>query len=543
MKKLRTYFEKSNKGAILIITLVLLCLYGFTVSSFLASVPSEGFSREIEVAKVISGQQININSHIETLEMTDEETLITAVDNHQFKLITINRLGDVVNESIVDLDLFNATEISVKIDHDGFLTLFYIEDDLYKVVIDIESLEYTKEMMVSDVDYFIRINQVIVYQLDTGLYSMNVNNASESIQLVEGQIKSYTMDLDNQSNTYHLVTTIRNVVAVDIRYIQFDDKLNIINDFMLEENSGNSYLKYISVIHAEGDILTGVYVWSDKKYGANNVTVHQYDMKTGELLTEYRHEFSLHNSKYVITEVDLDSVTMLFQEDVHYGINITEVKMNPLDEPFITPLTKTKKLSYLSKYFTFGQDDALVFFDIYEGDKIIYFSSSNAEVVELTTKASTINPIRIIGLIFIVIFQAAFTGAVVYLLFVGIGPFLLLLLMNKFLPDFKNKIYFQSGISAIIHTILKIRLTYQLIHVMGTYIFTPPFIGEEPYIYIFMVVLSILSYYLMSRYIKWNLEYTSTPMQGYLNFVFFEYVSYTLVVYIYITTYLVINKI
>lgn len=542
MKKIKSYFEKSNKGAILIISLVLLCLYGFSVSSFLASVPSEGFSREVEVAKVTSGEQININSHIETIRLSDEETLITAVDNHEFKLITISRLGEIVNEKVIELDLYNAREISVDLDG-NILTLYYVDEDLFQVTIDLDTLEYTSINIAKDVDELMRIEDVLIYQVDAGLFAIQTNDLTNPVQLVDGAIKSYTMDLDEETNTFHLMTTIRNVIAVDILYIQFDENLNVENEIMLEENAGNSYLKYISVIEANDNILTAVYVWSDNKYGENNVTVHQYNTQTGELITDYRHEFALHNSKYIITDVTSDRVTMLFQEDVHYGINITEVVMEEENEATITPLTKTKKLSYLSKYFEFGEDQALVFFDISQGDKIIYFASSNPELIETTTKATSIDPIRIIGLIFIVIFQSAFISGIYFLLFVAIGPFVLLLVLNRFLPDFKNKIYIQSGISTIIHTILKIRLTYQLINVLGTYVFIPPFVGEEPYIYIFVAFLSMISYYLMTRYIKWNIEYKSTPAQGYLNFIFFDYVSYTLIVYIYITTYLVINKI
>jgi len=543
MERLKKYFKKSNKGAILIIALVLLCLYGFTISSFLASVPSEGFSREIEIEKVTSGKQISINSHVETIRISDEETMITAVDNHQLKLIIISRLGAVVDEKVVELDLFNAIDISASIDTEGILSLYYNKDHLYQVTIDLETLKYSEVKVADDVIHFIRNDEVIVFQQKTGLYVFNINDNARVLPLVNGDIKSFVMDKEEASGIYHLMTTIRNIVSVDIRYVQFDHDLTISHEFLIKENSGNSYLKYIRAIYVEGDVLTGVYVWSDNVYGKNYVTIHQYDTKTGELSTDYRREFSLHRGRYLITDVEEDKVTLLFQEDVHYGINIVEVVISKEDEPIIKPLTKTKKISFISDYFTFGEDQVLIFFDLTDGDKIIYFATSNAEIVESTTKATTINPIRIIGLIIIVIFQAAFTGAVVYLLFVALGPFILLLLMNKFLPGFKNKIYVQSGISVVIHTGLKIYLTYQLIHVMETYILTPPFVGEEPFIYIFMILMSIISYYLMSRYIKWNIDYASTPMEAYLQFILFEYVSYTLMVYIYITTYLVISKI
>ena len=115
--------------------------------------------------------------------------------------------------------------------------------------------------------------------------------------------------------------------------------------------------------------------------------------------------------------------------------------------------------------------------------------------------------------------------------------------MNKFLPDFKNKEYVKSLVSAILHMGLKLSLIYYIIHVMGTYVLRPPIIGNEPYIYMFMVFTSIISYYLMVRHYRLNREFEKTITQSYLHFLFYEYIILTLVVFIYIVTNMVIGKI
>lgn len=543
MKKIRTNFDKSNKGIVLVLIVFLLSLYGFTVSTFLASGPSQGFSREVEIIEATSGKQINLNSHVETILLSEDKVLIAAVDNHHYKLITISPLGTVLDENTLDLDLFNARDISASLNQEGILTLYYIEGDLFKVLIDLETMTCTKSIVSNDVDYFTREGQMIVFQKDSNLFFLNIENDERILPLLKGPIKSYAMTKDNKTGLYHLMTTIRNSIEVDIRYVQFNEQLTIENDFLLRESSANNRLQYISALHAADEILTAVFVWTDTIYGENNVTVHQYTTETAELITDYRHEFSSHRSRYIITDVIDDHVQMIFQENVHYGVNLVEVLMSSDKTRTIRPLTKTNKLSLLSKYFQFGEDQGLVFFDLVENEKIIYFASSNPELIEMTTKAWTINPLRIIGLIFMVIIQAAFTSAIFYIIFISIGPFLLLLLLNKFLADFKNKIYVQSGIAALIHTILKLFLTYHIIHVMGNYILKPPIIGEEPYIYVFMIFLSIFSFFLMSRNIKYHRDGDDRPIQSYLHFIFYDYVSYTLIVYIYIVTYLLIDMI
>ena len=159
MKKIRTNFDKSNKGIVLVLIVFLLSLYGFTVSSFLASGPSQGFSREVEILKATSGKQINLNSHVETILLSEEKVLIAAVDDHHYKLITISPLGTVLDENTLDLDLFNARDISVSMDQEGILTLYYIVGDLFKVLIDLETMAYTQSIVSNDVDYFTREDQ------------------------------------------------------------------------------------------------------------------------------------------------------------------------------------------------------------------------------------------------------------------------------------------------------------------------------------------------------------------------------------------------
>ena len=75
MSKAKSFFNQSNKGPMTIIILVLLCFYGFSMSRFLATGPSQGFSREVEIGEVQSGEKNNNRSHVNTLVLSDEEIL------------------------------------------------------------------------------------------------------------------------------------------------------------------------------------------------------------------------------------------------------------------------------------------------------------------------------------------------------------------------------------------------------------------------------------------------------------------------------------
>lgn len=543
MSKSKLFFKQSNKGPMIIIILILLGFYGFSMSSFLANGPSEGFSREVVIGEVLSGEKNNRSGHVNTLVLSDEEILITAVDNQQVKLYKVSRLGNVIEEDVLDLNLFHASDISTSIDDEGILTLIYLDDNLYKVLIDLETLEFQRIVMAENVELFLRNGQTIVFQRDSNLYGMNIDAPDKVMPLLTGPIRSYAMDQDQSTGIYHLMATIKNSVDIDLAYIQFNENFELVNDFLIEEGSNNSYLKYIRDLHVEGGVVTGIFVWADHKANENNITVHQYDIHSSHKITDYHRTFSLLSSPPTIIDVTDDQVTMLIQENVYYGINCVVVQMFEDQESQIVPLTKTKNISISSRYFEFGDDRGLVFFDMVDNNKIIYFASSNQELVEKTTKIMTINPDRVFGMLLMVLGLAALLNLFSYVLEVAVLPFLLLVLMNKFMPNFKNKELIKGLISAIFHTVLKVFLVYQYIHVSGTFILRPPLVGSEPYIYIFMALTSVFSYYLMVRRYQWNRQYETTITMSYLHFLLYEYVIFTLLVFVYIVTFMVIGKV
>lgn len=543
MSKARSFLKQSNKGPMMIIILILLGFYGFSMSSFLANGPSEGFSREVVIGEVLSGEKNNRSSHVNTLVLSDEEILITAVDNQQVKLYKVSRLGKVIEEDVLDLNLFHASEISTSIDDEGFLTLIYLEDDLFKVLIDLETLEFQRSIMAEEVEFFLRDGQIIVFQRDSNLYGMNIEDPDKVMPLLTGPIRSYAMDQDQSTGVFHLMATIKNSIDIDLAYIQFNENFELVNDFLIEEGLNNPYLKYIRDVHVERGQITGIFIWADHKANENNITVHQYDIHTSKKLTDYHRTFSMLSSPPTIIDVTDDQVKILLQEIVHYGINCVVVHMFEDQESQVIPLTKTKSISVSSRYFEFGDDQGLVFFDMVDNKKIIYFASSNQELVEKTTKIMTINPVRIIGMFLMVLGLAALLNLFSYVLEVAVLPFLLLILMNKFMPNFKNKEQIKGLICAILHTVLKVFLVYQYIHVSGTFILRPPLVGSEPYIYIFMALTSVFSYYLMVCRYQWNRQYETTITMSYLHFLLYEYIIFTLFVFVYIVTFMVIGKV
>jgi hypothetical protein len=250
----------------------------------------------------------------------------------------------------------------------------------------------------------------------------------------------------------------------------------------------------------------------------------------------------MNKSNYSIQKVKDDEVDLILQDMTQTGINVIYASLKAGQEAIMTPLSKTSKLSVLSQYFSQGQEKNLVFYDVWDDNKIIYFASSNPKLIEETTRITRINPLRILGTSLIVILESIYLGAVSFAFLVVLGPFLLLILLNKVLPEFRFKDYVQSGICAILQLLLKLRLIYYLIHKMHSYDFAPLFIGSEPTVYIVLSLMSIGAYGLMMNYIRQNKQYSASQISGYLRFIVYDFLMYTLLVTVYTSTGFVLYK-
>jgi len=542
--KLVQWFKRSNIPYMILIAVGLLSLYGFTISSYIAAAPSEGFSREVEIDTVQAGTIKTIRSHVETIELSDNKLLIVAVDGHKTKLITIDEKGQVVDRHIIDLDMFKSTNISVTLE-DNHLQLYYVTKDLMRADIDLNSYSFSEVTVEEDVRSFKQEGDFLVLEKTDGLYGKVIGSdngkATKPTLLVNGSIVSYELAISNDE--LNIVTTVKNGIAVDVRYLKTNRELAVVDEFTLYEKSGSSYIKNVNDIIIINDELHILFVWSDVRFGSNYLTMNQVNLETKQIESSFRKETSMHRSKFVIQQVNQDSYNIIMQDYVQSSINIVIATIGENISTSVKPLTKTRKLSMLSSYIKKDNDERLVFADLSNDNKIIYFATSNPEVIKATTRVTTINPIRILWVTLVVLMQSVYIGIFSYAIVVALPPFVFLLIINKITPTYKYKMFIHTGIAVIAHTIAKLYRTYHLLNIEGAFPVSAKFIGTEPIIYVVMILTSIVSVLIMLRYIKLNRQYDSTELNSYWQFMFIDFVQYILLIFIYSNTALIINQI
>jgi hypothetical protein len=470
--------------------------------------------------------------------------LIVAVDGHKTKLITIDEKGQVVDRHIIDLDMFKSTNISVTLE-DNHLQLYYVTKDLMRADIDLNSYSFSEVTVEEDVRSFKQEGDFLVLEKTDGLYGKVIGSdngkATKPTLLVNGSIVSYELAISNDE--LNIVTTVKNGLAVDVRYLKTNRELAVVDEFTLYEKSGSSYIKNVNDIIIINDELHILFVWSDVRFGSNYLTMNQVNLETKQIESSFRKETSMHRSKFVIQQVNQDSYNIIMQDYVQSSINIVIATIGENISTSVKPLTKTRKLSMLSSYIKKDNDERLVFADLSNDNKIIYFATSNPEVIKATTRVTTINPIRILWVTLVVLMQSVYIGIFSYAIVVALPPFVFLLIINKITPTYKYKMFIHTGIAVIAHTIAKLYRTYHLLNIEGAFPVSAKFIGTEPIIYVVMILTSIVSVLIMLRYIKLNRQYDSTELNSYWQFMFIDFVQYILLIFIYSNTALIINQI
>ena len=245
----------------------------------------------------------------------------------------------------------------------------------------------------------------------------------------------------------------------------------------------------------------------------------------------------------MIDEVSDDRIAVIMQERVHRGVNLVRATLDKGKEPAVVPLTKTRELSQLVDYFDIGPEKGLVFWDSIRTTRAVKFASTLPALVESTTSIFTVNYLSLLGITLFVILAAAFIGTIPYLMFTSLAPLLVILGMTQVTQDYRNKVVIQNAVGAIVGTVLKLYLTWHLIHGMGQYLFRPALIGQEPVIYLALAVSSVVSWLIAFVYLRENMKYESSALNSFVIYLIADYVQYIMMVLVYVASSMILDKI
>ncbi len=334
------WLKESNIPILMGITLVLACLFAFTLAKFLATPPSEGISREVELASVVYGDSKIVKSHLYALQDDDKQVTTIAVDGHNLRVLTVDIKGKVSRDASYTLDLYKSKQVLPILANDG-LVVYHIENHLYKSVIDYGSGQVTTEKISEDIKSLRGDAKTLIVEKSDGLYMISEELKWQLIPLNTSKIISY--DVSFSDDLTYIALTEENGFVFNFRVIVIDDSMTIVDDFMIEEETREGSLKYISDVYYEDKLLTTLTVEENQRDGLNYVFLSQLDMESGEMLKHFDEGFPILNSRFTISHASLGSGKVLLQRFYRGGTNIVEATIEEGSRTNVRPLTKTKK--------------------------------------------------------------------------------------------------------------------------------------------------------------------------------------------------------
>jgi hypothetical protein len=516
-------------------------LFVYTLATFLAAPPSEGFSREVTITSVDYGFISNNQSPVVTFVNSDDTLTIVAIDGHITTFVTVGADGTVLDRFSINLDIYKASQMDAyRFDADS-VVLYYVENDLYKVTVDLKAHSYSRIVVEPDVMSFVSAGSLLVLEKSNGLYAIDVSRGTPPTPLVSGAILDYAATIEG--NSFHVLAGVQSDEAMDIRAIVADSGFAEVKDILIQGNTRDSYLKTVQDVFVQDQVMTGLYVWTDNKYGLNHLTVQHIDLRDDTITSSFSNSFPIHKGRFVIDEASKGRVSILMQAYVHRGVNLVRATLEQGKDPEVVPLTKTRELSQFSGFHEVGQEKVLVFWDSIRTTRVVKLASTEASLVKSTTSIKTVNYLSLAGITLFVILAAAFIGTIPYMLFTSLVPLIAILSMTHFTPDYRNKVSIQNAVAGTLAMVLKLYLTWHLIHEMGQFSFRPVLIGREPVIYLALMVSSVLSWLIAGVYLRKNKKYESLALNSFVIYLFADYVQYIMMVLVYVGSAMILDKI
>jgi hypothetical protein len=534
-------FRMTSLLYIFLIVVVLAVLYLYTLATFLAAPPSEGFSREVAVVSVDYGFISNIQTPVVSVTNDDDTLTIVAMDGNVTTFVTLDASGTILDRFHIDLDLYKASQLHAYRQGMDSVVLYYVQDGLHKAMVDMRSRTYSTNLLEPGVRSFICNQNLLVVEKTAGLSGIDASGGTDSVPLVSGEILDYAAAI--QGGIFYVLAGVRTDEAMDIRAIVADSGFPRIRDTLIVGKTRDNYLKTIQDVHVRDHLMTALFVWTDNKYGLNHLTVQQVDLRDGTITDSFSNSFPIHKGRFVLDEVSDGRVSVIMQDYVHRGVNLVRTTMERGRVPEVVPLTKTRELSQLSGFFDIGKEKGLVFWDSIRTTRAVKYASSEPALVRSTTSILTVNYLSLVGISLFVILAAAFIGTIPYLMSTSLVPLVLLLGMTRFTAEYRNKARIQNAIAGAVGTGLKLFLTWNLIHGLGQFAFRPALIGDEPVIYLALAGASVVSWLISSFHIQNSRKYESVALNSFAVYLFADYVQYIMMVLVYVGSAMILDKI
>lgn len=535
---------------------VLFFIYLFSLANYLMQPPTKGFSRESFISSVEYGAIKNLKTAVVSVTDNIGETTIAAIDGHRTRLIRLDTKGNIKFERTIDLDLFSAKDLTLDIDSESNVSLFYIQNGLFQATIHVENGKFSLNQLATDVlSYGFKSDMLLIEKKDellaklilrqdnydtTVLETRDFEEAAEGfISLLKEPFTSYAVDMNNKE--------------LKILYTLSDGTLNLLEtkapDFSINTSKilifdcEKKYIQLLEDMKFDDEQLIGLFSYVDKQYGVNTLTTLRYELADLKLLELNQQELSIQKGRVEINAFDADSILLIVQDVARYGVNIVRVRFQSKESNRIDPLTITRKYSVESNYSIVNGIERLIFSDRPAEHRDIFYASNQPDLISENSALKHINLFQLIVTYILVVGMSILPSLATYLLKTTLLPMFVLVVMVKIIPTFKHKSYFLLSGVIVMQYLLTLNISLEIMSHWSRLQLMPLGIRDPLLIYLILGVFSVLSGLISLSYVKKHEAYENNPIYGFMVYLFSAYFSYILLVVVYIYTELIVGKI
>ncbi|MBF9014671.1 MULTISPECIES: hypothetical protein [unclassified Oceanispirochaeta] len=512
--------------------LLLLLLYSFSLTRSLVSPPSEYMSREIPIIETEYGFSRTVNSHILTRVFpSGDSALVLCIDGTALKILEIDIQGQILNEKSFKIDLSQASQIEISSLSRKTLGIVYKTDALYHADLSLDGGTTAVRKMADNVLYFNSHEEALVFGNHEGLFVLSPE-ITDPLKIFSGRVLDFKLACDD-SGCYTVIVHDMSFDTVRLELLFCSPVSGDCEERMSLDVSAK-YFSDLQDLRIDDGILTVLYKYEDGRNRSNQLTFQKIKLPEGGVIFEERVSVPLYHSNYRLLEGSQDDSRFIYQTDSVNGVNLAMGVIGGDGEFSSHLITKTKSMSKLAGSFMLGEKRALVFSDINYDRRALFFASDDSQMIKSTTRFRTVPfwyPLLTTLLIYLV---SLFSGSL-YLLALLPLPVLFLFVSDHYIfHKMESPELLQNSLTAGIHTIVKLLLTYMFISSTFNYSFQPAFIGAHVIILPILILFSLASA---------GLSMSKRGVDFYISFAVYDYLFYTGLITMYLTTSILLGKV
>lgn len=540
-RSIKEQVAESNRPVIVLFLVVLMLLFGGVIADYFARAPSHEMSREILVSRdewISSSSRRDI---VVTLPAPGGESAMIVIPQPGItNVLQIDSQGIPISEWTVDVDLSASRGIEGFLSGNGRVVLFSREQTLDRIELDLASGSHARTVVGSDIRSFTLRGRFLVVEHDGGLSAMDARGRSNLVPIVSGPVQSYAVS-DGEDQLQVALVSGEATGYFDVEIVTCSPDLQVQSVSKVIERAVGDQFRSLEDAFAHEDVIDLLFLQRDNRVRSNDLTIVRVRAESGSIDTERRASFPVINTDYRFIRAGRSSATFVMRLHTAYGRNLAAPTVSE-HGTLISELTKTRGTSNLSLYFTMGQWNSLVFSEVRDGVRSIYFASSHPDVIRKSTRWTFRILGRALAATATISVMALFLG-MIYLFFSSVIPFLTVLGMQRFLGRGRRAKLVLVGIGAAVYTGIKLYVTFFVINRTPNYLIQAPVIGGQPIIYGALAATSLISFALSARFLRASVQEHHSATGTLFRLIGVDSVQYSMLFIVYVVTSLLLLKI